>query len=85
VKQLSLLEWATSQIRDKNLHHVGEYYQFITGKYFLTPGGKHTAGFKTWFRDWMIKETLTTAERDKILVDFEIIRDWDACFFLRHK
>jgi hypothetical protein len=85
MRKISLSEWATGQIRDKNLHHIGEYYQFISGKYYLTPSGKHTSGFKEWFRGWMIAETLSTEERDKILENFEIIRDWDACFFLRHK
>jgi hypothetical protein len=80
--KLSLVDWA-SQLRDENLHHIGEYYCYSTGN---SRYAKHTGETTMAFNMWMHEHDAELSSGvSQLLSKFEILRDWGPGFFLRRK
>ena len=78
-RPVGIVSW-TESIRDNNLHHIGEYFTYISNK----PWSKKNSGLTKPFRDWFIQQN--HEEIGKSISDkFETTRDWDGTYFIRRK
>jgi hypothetical protein len=75
-----------SQIEDNNLHHIGEFYTYCTGRpwhrKFGGCAGNYTVGFQRWLMD---KDNLTEKDIEKIGEGFWIMRDMGPAFLIRRR
>jgi len=77
--KLTLMEWA-DRIDDNNLHHIGEYYTYLTGKPFARRSHKCTAGCKKWI------SKIPDSELNWIAKHFDMFRDWEpGAFIIRRR
>lgn len=83
--KLSLVEWV-NQIQDNKLHHVGEYFCYLTGnKRFEKLDRARDYEYTSVFSLWLQQNDLSK-DVSQLQEKFEIVRDWKPLgFFIRRK
>lgn len=75
-----MVEWLNS-IKDFKLHHMGEFYTYLTNRPWRTPGGKKRAQFLNWY----CHESREFIGYPFVPLYFVVLRDNDGTDFVQRQ